>query len=49
MIFRLTKSVSSEEYDRWKNYIESKDKTAIVIPEYIDVYDDGFDLLNEEE
>lgn len=47
MIFRITKPISREEYDRWKAYIESKNPAAIVLPEYIDVYDEGYEEVEE--
>ncbi len=38
-IYKFNKYTSGEEYDRWKAYIESKDPTAIVLPECIDIID----------
>ena len=41
MTFQFNKPVSGEEYDRWKQYLESKDSHAIVLPDYIDVIDNN--------
>lgn len=39
MVFQLNKSVSGEEYARWRDYLESKNKDAILLPDFIDYLD----------